>query len=88
MGRMARMAHRMGHPGHAAHPEVQRAVHATLARIAAAGRTAGVLCSADTAEALAASGARLLLTRVSDLLALGTQVFRRGLGTLPGREVP
>jgi len=71
------LAHRMGHPGNAAHPEVRAAVLSTLRAISAAGAVAGTLVTPQTVGALVDAGARLLMTRVSDLLAIGADTFHR-----------
>ena len=73
------LAHRMGHPGRADLPEVQDAVLTTLAAIKAAGRTAGTLATAGTAQTVFDAGARLLMTRVTDLLAQGSKDYHRQL---------
>ena len=69
------LAHRMGHPGNATHPEVVAAVHSTLKAIRAAGKLGGTLSTPQTAAALVESGARLLMTRVSDLLVIGAKTY-------------
>ncbi len=51
----------MGHTGQPAHPEVQAVVDRCIAKIVAAGRTAGALVSDDTVEAYIEKGARLLM---------------------------
>jgi len=86
------LAHRMGHPGHADRPEVQRAVHQTLAAIHAAGRVAGTLSKPAAARELMTSGARLLMTRVADLLAAGAAGYHEQIsiaanaGARPGAQ--
>ena len=69
------LAHRMGHPGRADLPEVQDAVLSTLGAIQAAGRIAGTLATAGTAQTMFDAGARLLMTRVTDLLAQGSRDY-------------
>ncbi|VTU13999.1 2-keto-3-deoxy-L-rhamnonate aldolase [Variovorax sp. SRS16] len=71
------LAHRMGHPGNAAHPDVRAAVLSTLRAISDAGAIAGTLVTPQTVGALVDAGARLLMTRVSDLLAIGAETFHR-----------
>jgi 2-keto-3-deoxy-L-rhamnonate aldolase RhmA len=73
------LAHRMGHPGNAAHPEVREAVLSTLRAISAAGAVAGTLVTGQTAATLIEAGARLLMTRVSELLAVGAEGFHRSI---------
>ena len=74
------LAHRMGHPGNATHPEVVAAVHSTLKAITAAGKVGGTLSTPQAAAGLVESGARLLMTRVSDLLSIGAKTY---LDSLP-----
>lgn len=69
------LAHRMGFPGEGHRAEVRGAVHHALATIAAAGRIGGSLGSRDTSAALHTAGARVLLTRASELLAFGARDF-------------
>jgi 2-keto-3-deoxy-L-rhamnonate aldolase RhmA len=73
------LAHRMGHPGNAAHPEVREAVLSTLRAISAAGAIAGTLATPQTAATLIEAGARLLMTRVNELLAVGAEGFHRSI---------
>lgn len=73
------LAHRMGYPGNADRAEVRDAVRRTLGAIKAAGRVAGTLATIETARELKAAGARLLLTRVRDLLGRGAHEFRHGM---------
>ena len=77
------LAHRMGHPGRADRPEVQRAIYDALATISAAGRIAGTLSTPATADALVKAGARFLMTRTSDLLAAGAAGFLKQLPQPP-----
>ena len=74
------LAHRMGFPGQGGRQEVRDAVRAALATIAAAGRIGGTLATRETAAALEAAGARVLLTRASELLAFGADSFHELLG--------
>jgi 4-hydroxy-2-oxoheptanedioate aldolase len=77
------LAHRMGHAGNAAHPEVREAVLSTLRAISAAGAIAGTLATPQTAAALVEAGARLLMTRVTELLAVGAEGFHRSIERRP-----
>lgn len=79
------LAHRMGHPGNAAHPDVRRAVHDALGVIRDAGARAGTPVTPQTAAALIDAGARLVMTRVADLLTAGAQSFNEGLRPSPGK---
>lgn len=69
------LAHRMGFPGQGDHAEVRDAVRRALGLIAAAGRIGGSLATRESAAALQAAGARVLLTRSSELLAHGAAAF-------------
>ena len=82
------LAHRMGHPGRADLPEVQDAVLSTLGAIQAVGRTAGTLATAGTAQAVFDAGARLLMTRVTDLLAQGSKDYHRQLPRVEAAGIP
>ncbi len=72
-------AHRMGHPGGGARPDVRAAVDRTLRDIVAGGRRAGTLATRDTIASLAGSGVQLLMTRVNDMLAQGAADLRAAL---------
>lgn len=69
------LAHRLGFPGQAALPEVQRTLRDTLARIVAAGRVAGINVNLDTAEPYLAAGARFVITDINYLLGLGAAAY-------------
>lgn len=71
------LAFTMGLVGDAKHPDVVKVVDETLARITAAGRTAGSICTNDTAADRVQAGARLLLTGVSGWVAAGAAEFRQ-----------
>lgn len=73
------LAHRMGFPGQGDRVEVRDAVHQALRTIQAAGKIGGTLASRESAVALQEAGARLLLTRVSELLAHGAKAFHSSL---------
>lgn len=68
------LAHRMGHPGRADLPQVREAVLSAIGVIAGAGKVAGTLAG-DNPAALKAAGARLLMTRSSELIAAGARTF-------------
>ena len=70
------LAHRMGFPGGGQREDVRRTVTAALRTIAASGKTAGTVCRPDEIAGLVEIGARLLMTRVNDLLARGAADFR------------
>ena len=82
------LAHRMGHPGRADLPKVQDAVLGILGAIKAAGRTAGTLATAGTAQKVFDAGARLLMTRVNDLLAQGSKDYQRQLPRTAADDLP
>jgi 2-keto-3-deoxy-L-rhamnonate aldolase RhmA len=70
------LAHRMGFPGQAAvRAEVRDAVAGALRTISAAGKVAGTLATPESTPAVVAAGARLLLTRTTELMAVGAQQF-------------
>jgi 4-hydroxy-2-oxoheptanedioate aldolase len=69
------LAHRMGFPGGAARPEVRSVIDQALRTISAAGRVAGTLASPERNAELLRAGARLLLTRSSELLARGARQY-------------
>ena len=79
------LAHRMGLPGQAARPEVRQAVLSTLRTISDAGRTAGTLVGAIDARTLREAGARVLLTRASELVAQGARRFHEQVAGEPER---
>lgn len=81
------LAHRMGYPGRADRPEVRAAVLHAIGVIRTAGRLAGTLATHDTIGAVRAAGARLLLTRTTDLLVHGASAFHAHL-TLPKTDPP
>lgn len=75
------LAHRMGFPGGADLPEVRKAVFRTLSAIRDAGRVGGVVVSGADVTEFHDAGARLLMTRTSDLLSKGADLFH---SLLPG----
>jgi 2-keto-3-deoxy-L-rhamnonate aldolase RhmA len=77
------LAHRMGHPGNAGHPEVREAVLSTLRAISATGAIAGTLVTQQSAATLIQAGARLLMTRVTELLTVGAEDFHRSIERRP-----
>lgn len=71
------LAASMGHIGDLEHPEVQRTIDESLARIQAAGRVAGTTTSDATIEKYAAAGVRCFLTGVGSWIATGAAEFIR-----------
>ncbi len=69
------LATSMGHIGDIQNPEVQNTIADTLARIQAAGRTAGSLASNENVEEYASAGVRFLLTTVKPWIAAGAAEF-------------
>ena len=65
----------MGHIGNWQHPEVQNTVDETLARIQAAGRTAGTLGSNETVAKHIEAGTRFFLTSTGPWIAAGAADF-------------
>ena len=71
------LARSLGHQGDYHQPEVLAVIGRTLARIAAAGRPAGMLVTAADAAAWQARGATLLYTHLDMFARLGADVFHR-----------
>jgi 2-keto-3-deoxy-L-rhamnonate aldolase RhmA len=71
-------------PGERRPPDVVQAVHATLRRIRAAGKTAGTLVVKNDAAELVAAGAQLLYYHADPFVAEGVQQMREISGK-PGR---
>ena len=69
------LATSMGHIGGLQHPDVQRTIDDTLARIQAAGRVAGTLANNDNVAKYAAAGVRFLFTSVGGWIAAGAAEF-------------
>lgn len=65
------LAASMGHIGNNDHPDVQRTVDETLARISDAGRTPGTLTGNDNVAKYTGLGARFLLTNIGPWIAAG-----------------
>ena len=70
------LATSMGHIGDLQHPDVQRTIDDTLARIQAAGRVAGTLANNDNVAKYAAAGIRFLFTSVGGWIAAGAAEFK------------
>ena len=79
------LAHRMGMPGRADHPSVRSAVRGALTAIRDAGRVGGTVLAQDISELINA-GARVVLTRVTDLLRRGTLEFQAELPASSRRQ--
>ena len=69
------LATSMGHIGDLQHPDVQRTIDDTLARIQEAGRVAGSLANNDSVAKYAAAGVRFLFTSVGGWIAAGAAEF-------------
>ena len=69
------LATSMGHIGDLQHPDVQRTIDDTLARIQAGGRVAGTLANNDNVAKYAAAGVRFLFTSVGGWIAAGAAEF-------------
>jgi 4-hydroxy-2-oxoheptanedioate aldolase len=67
------LATSMGHIGNMDHPDVQRTVDGTLARIVQAGRVAGMLVSAANVERYTAMGVRVVLTGLFPWIQAGAR---------------
>ena len=70
------LATSMGHIGDLQHPDVQRTIDDTLARIQAAGRVAGTLANNDNVAKYAGAGIRFLFTSVGGWIAAGAAEFK------------
>ncbi len=69
------LATSMGHIGDLQNPEVQNTIDDALARIQAAGRTAGTLTTNQTITKYAEAGVRFFLTGIGAWLAAGASEF-------------
>ena len=69
------LAASMGHIGNVGHPDVQRTIDETLARIQARGRTSGTLTYNGNVARYAAAGVRFLFTSVMPWIATGATEF-------------
>ena len=69
------LATSMGHIGDLQHPDVQRTIDDTLARIQDAGRIAGTLANNDNVAKYAAAGVRFLFTSVGGWITAGAAEF-------------
>jgi 2-keto-3-deoxy-L-rhamnonate aldolase RhmA len=67
------LAQSMGYPGRSDHPEVQAVIDKAIAQIAAAGKVAGAVVTAETAESYARKGARFFLSFWLPWLAKGAR---------------
>ena len=70
------LATSMGHIGDLQHPDVQRTIDDTLARIQNAGRIAGTLANNDNVAQYAAAGIRFLFTSVGGWITAGAAEFK------------
>ncbi len=71
------LAASMGHIGDHEHPEVQKVIDESLARIQAAGRVAGTTVTNATVERYVEAGVRCLLTGTGAWVAAGASDFLR-----------
>ena len=69
------LATSMGHIGNLQHPEVQKTIDETLARIQDAGRIPGTLANNENVTRYAEAGVRFLLTGIGAWLAAGAGEF-------------
>ena len=70
------LATSIGHIGDLQHPDVQRTIDDTLARIQNAGRIAGTLANNDNVAQYAAAGIRFLFTSVGGWITAGAAEFK------------
>lgn len=71
------LAKSLGHGGDFRHPEMQRVLDQTIARIRAAGKVAGILVNYDDVSAYVERGAQFLYCHVNDFLGEGARRFAR-----------
>ena len=77
------LAQTMGHLGNPGHPEVQAAIDAAIARIVAAGRTAGTLVNDANAANYVNQGVKFLMTSFNPWLSRAAADF---LGKIPAGD--
>ena len=70
------LATSMGLIGNLTHPDVQNTIDSALARIQAAGRTAGTLTTDATVEKYVKAGVRFLMTGVGGWITSGAAAFK------------
>ena len=68
----------MGHPGNPKAPVVAAAIADALARITAAGKTAGMPATAETLGSVTGAGCRYIYTHLPKLLGAGAKGFLAG----------
>ncbi len=71
------LATSMGHIDNSQHPDVQKTIDDSLARIQKAGGVAGYVATNETVEKYAAAGVRFFLTRIDSWIAAGAAEFIR-----------
>ncbi|MCH7606891.1 MAG: hypothetical protein IH962_07030, partial [Chloroflexi bacterium] len=71
------LAQTMGHIGDTGHPEVQSAIDGAIARIIAAGKTAGTLVNDGNVASYIEKGVRFTMTSWNSWLAQGAVEFLR-----------
>ena len=69
------LAQSLGHHGNPGHPEVQQVIDQTLARIIAAGRTAGAMVTTDTVGKYIEAGVRFFYTSFKDWIDAGARNY-------------
>lgn len=69
------LAHRMGHPGNAAHPDVQAMLSRTIRQIVDHGCVCATVAPPESARQLVAQGVRGLITNINALLASGARTY-------------
>ena len=74
------LAASMGQIGNSQHPDVQKVITETLARIVDSGRTAGTAVTNDDVERFTAAGVRCLFTSVYGWLQAGADEFLQRAG--------
>lgn len=80
------LAQTLGHIGHAEHPEVQAAIDGAIARIVAAGRTAGMVTNEQNRERYMRQGVRFVYGSILRSLMKGATEFRQAVAARNGGE--
>ena len=81
------LAQSMGLIGQIDHPKVKQTIFDTVARISDAGRTAGAIAWADTAEEMVEAGARFLMTSWLPYLSAGAKTYLEAARRAGGKGV-
>ena len=80
------LAQSMGLIGQIDHPKVRQTISDAVARISDAGRTAGAIAWASTAEEVVEAGARFLMTSWLPYLSTGTKAYLEAVQRAAGKS--